>query len=95
MKKVTFPKHPLQPDFRALQEAFAVAEVGNLKVIHRVQQIWSFTNFLLRPQEAVAIGMEMGCTKNDAIVTSYRDHCLQRSRGDTVHRVHLALPLVL
>ena len=39
------------------------------------------------PQEAVAIGMEMACTYNDAIVTSYRDHCFQLSRGDTPKRV--------
>lgn len=31
--------------------------------------------------------MEMGCTKKDAIVTSYRDHCWQLSRGDTAKRV--------
>ncbi len=38
-------------------------------------------------QEAIAIGMEMGCTKKDAIVTSYRDHCWQLSRGDNAKRV--------
>jgi hypothetical protein len=31
--------------------------------------------------------MEMGCTKKDAIVTSYRDHCWQLSRGDNAKRV--------
>lgn len=43
-------------------------------------------------QEAVAIGMEMACTYKDAIVTSYRDHCFQLSRGDTPHRVEIRFP---
>ena len=35
-------------------------------------------------QEACLTGMEMAITHNDSLVTSYRDHCQQLSRGDTM-----------
>ncbi|EKX43264.1 hypothetical protein GUITHDRAFT_95428, partial [Guillardia theta CCMP2712] len=38
-------------------------------------------------QEAVALGMNLGSTKDDHIVTSYRDHCFQYIRGDSVKRI--------
>jgi len=38
-------------------------------------------------QEAVGMGIEAGTTYDDSIVTSYRDHTWQYTRGDTVAKV--------
>jgi len=38
-------------------------------------------------QEAVLTGIEAALTKEDSIVTSYRDHCHHISRGGTIEEV--------
>jgi pyruvate dehydrogenase E1 component alpha subunit len=38
-------------------------------------------------QEAVITGLHAGCTHEDAIITSYRDHALHLLRGGTVKEV--------
>lgn len=38
-------------------------------------------------QEAICVGMEAACSWNDSLVTSYRDHCQQLARGDTMSNV--------
>jgi len=38
-------------------------------------------------QESIAEGMEAGLTRDDAIITAYRDHCQALARGDTPYRV--------
>ena len=38
-------------------------------------------------EESVAIGVEAGITKEDCVITAYRDHCIAVVRGDTPYRI--------
>ena len=38
-------------------------------------------------QEAICVGMEAACTFGDSLVTSYRDHCQQLIRGDSMRNI--------
>jgi pyruvate dehydrogenase E1 component alpha subunit len=42
---------------------------------------------LYNGQEAVCAGIEAGVQPGDALVTAYRDHTYQLSRGDTAKRI--------
>jgi pyruvate dehydrogenase E1 component alpha subunit len=38
-------------------------------------------------QEAIAVGMEAGLTKEDTVIQSYREHCNYMARGDSPYRI--------
>ena len=38
-------------------------------------------------EESVAVGMEAGITKEDCVITSYRDHGIAVVRGDTPYKI--------
>lgn len=45
------------------------------------------SSFSYDGQEAVLTGIESAITKQDSIITSYRDHCQHISRGGTIEEV--------
>ena len=54
--------------------------------LYKKREIRGFCH-LYDGQEAIASGCEAGMTRDDCLITAYRDHCQALARGDTTYRI--------
>lgn len=54
--------------------------------LYKEKEIRGFCHLYIG-QESIALGMEEGMTKQDCVITAYREHCNQYARGDTPYRI--------
>lgn len=94
----TFKAHKIDPPANLVETSLAeLAGMYNLMykmrrmeiaadMMYKAKLIRGFCH-LYDGQEAVAVGMEAALTKQDSIITSYRDHCQMLARGGAVKDV--------
>ena len=54
--------------------------------LYKKREIRGFCH-LYDGQESIAVGCEAAMTREDALITAYRDHCQALARGDTTYRI--------
>ena len=54
--------------------------------LYKKREIRGFCH-LYDGQESIASGCEAGMTRDDCLITAYRDHCQALARGDTTYRI--------
>ena len=54
--------------------------------LYKKREIRGFCH-LYDGQEAIAAGCEAGMTREDALITAYRNHCQALARGDTTYTI--------
>ena len=54
--------------------------------LYKKREIRGFCH-LYDGQEAIAEGVEAGMTREDCLITAYRDHCQALARGDTTYKI--------
>jgi pyruvate dehydrogenase E1 component alpha subunit len=55
-------------------------------MLYKKREIRGFCH-LYDGQEAIAFGCEAGMTREDAVITAYRNHCQALARGDTTYKI--------
>jgi pyruvate dehydrogenase E1 component alpha subunit len=55
-------------------------------MLYKKREIRGFCH-LYDGQEAIAEGMEAGMTRDDMLITAYRNHCQALARGDTTYKI--------
>jgi pyruvate dehydrogenase E1 component alpha subunit len=67
-----------------------MAEMRRMEILsdqlYKKREIRGFCH-LYDGQEAIAAGCEAGMTRQDCLITAYRDHCQALARGDTTYRI--------